>query len=275
MEFCKFLNRNKSRWGLYKLVFYIRRYEITLVPDNSPINAPTIIAGNDAVIVINDVRGKRKAVEEIKAVKKRTTKTRDAANLAYNLDNTHSTLYKIKNVDVLKQWKDYKVELCNYLKENTVVLQHDVQKIMSQVRMILLKKDQASPDIAMFLDNDVLDGIRDEVRNKFNMGTEVLPLEIEHHLKTVMKETMKKQISSRKSGAKVMACCSDEMDSSVDDVLLIIRNLIERLPHKKANVVIKESQLWTTYFDVAVQPSLYFICLRCSSLINKVYLVQV
>lgn len=47
--------------------------------------------------------------------------------------------------------------------------------------MILLKEDQASPDIAMFLGNDVLDGIRDEVRNKFNMGTEVLPLEIEHH----------------------------------------------------------------------------------------------
>lgn len=52
---------------------------------------------------------------------------------------------------------------------------------------MLLKKDQASPNLSKFFDKSILDAIRDEVISKFNIQFDVLPADIEQRLKAIMK----------------------------------------------------------------------------------------
>ncbi|KAK4514143.1 uncharacterized protein ATC70_006153 [Mucor velutinosus] len=44
------------------------------------------------------------------------------------------------------------------------------------------------------------------------------------------------------------------MDSPVDDFILILRDLIERIPHRKSNTITKESQLCGTFVDAMIRP---------------------
>ncbi|KAI8979874.1 hypothetical protein BDB01DRAFT_725487 [Pilobolus umbonatus] len=46
------------------------------------------------------------------------------------------------------------------------------------------------------------------------------------------------------------------MDTRVDDIIVILRNLVERLPYKRTNEQTKESQLSSTYVDAIIRPLL-------------------
>ncbi|RCH86653.1 hypothetical protein CU097_006243 [Rhizopus azygosporus] len=104
----------------------------------------------------------------------------------------------------------------------------------------LLKKGQTSSDLSKFFDKCILDAIKSDVISKFDIQFGILPAEIEQKLKSIVKGTMEKNINLKVAGPKTMTCYTEKMDTSVDDITFIIKNLPECLPHKKFNEITKD-----------------------------------
>ncbi|GAA5814354.1 hypothetical protein MFLAVUS_007848 [Mucor flavus] len=99
---------------------------------------------------------------------------------------------------------------------------------------MLLKRDEVDSNLKKKRGSGVVEDINDKVKECFGVEDEELSQEMGRCLKDVIKDTIDKRLHS----PKIMSFCFEKMKTSLDDVLLTVRNLLTQ-----------ESNLSCTYVD--------------------------
>ncbi|KAI8077133.1 hypothetical protein BDF21DRAFT_422142 [Thamnidium elegans] len=155
---------------------------------------------------------------------------------------------------ILEKWVEYQVMVAKKYYQTGLLVETDAQGILALDNILLLKKDQICEDVKDILGIDMIQSLTNHIQKKYRIESETLDVNLERELKLIVKNFGEGKLGSRQASRCIMSLTSENVDTAVDDILIGLRNLTERLPRKKFTGKIQERTLCGTYVDSIFRP---------------------
>ncbi|KAI9363832.1 hypothetical protein BD770DRAFT_424749 [Pilaira anomala] len=156
---------------------------------------------------------------------------------------------------ILEKWVEYQVMVAKKYYQTGLLVETDAQGILVLDNILLLKKDQICEDVKNILGIDMIQSLSNHIKKKkYRIESETLDMNLERKLKLIIKDFGEEKLGSRQASRCIMSLTSENVDTAVDDILIGLRNLTEKLPRKKFTGKIQERTLCGTYVDSVFRP---------------------